>query len=204
MLKLSKRTIEDLKHGYCSIFTSFEYTKTIHLHNIRFENEDVNNALDAIIKNLKQSEIFDYLDQMADFNCCNGIPEHYNELKKEYHFVDNFGDTTAHIELEWYFDGEKYSTREAYIYLNFKSDTELSLDEKVKIIEQKTKEFIYGWNIVKEDLIADQENYIKKLKIRDKELEQEEAAERQKISDNEVKETEEDNKFIDFCKNFKA
>ena len=192
MLKLSKRTIEDLEHGYSSIITQFENIQTIHLHNIRFENEDINNALDAIIKNLKQSKIFDYLDRMIDFDRCNGIPEYYNELKKEYNFVDNFGDIQVHIELKW-----EYSTRGVCIYIDFKSDTELSLDEKVKIIEQRTKEFIYGWDILKEDLIANQEDYIKRLIEKDKELDKER-------TENVIKTEKEDTEFIDFCKNFNA
>lgn len=200
MLKLSKRTIEDLKYGYSSIITRFENLETIHLHNIRFEDENINIALDAIIKKLKESEIFNYLDKMADFECFHGIPEYYNELKKEYHFIDNFGDIQVHIELKWYFDGED-THREASVYIDFKSDTELSLDEKVKIIEQRTKEFVYGWNILKEDLIKDQKDYIEKLQIKDKELEN---LKKEKISENEEKEKEEieDCNFIDFCKIF--
>lgn len=204
MLKLSKRTIEDLKRGYSSIFTSFENLKTIHIHNIRFENEDINIALDAIIKKLKESEIFTYLDKMADWNCCNGIPKFYNEMRKEYNFVDNIGDIQVHIELGWDFDGEKYSTRGARIYLYFKSDEELSLDEKVKIIEQRIKEFVYGWNIVKEDLIKDQKDYIEKLQIEDKEIENLKNLEKEKISEQKEKEEIEDCNFIDFCKIFEA
>ena len=204
-MELTLHTLEQLSPNYrygSNIFTidNKKNTASIDLGYVGFKEEDIENAINSIYDSLHKLEIYKYLDDMVDQNCCYRTPKFYNELKKEYNFYDNFGDTQVHIRFKWCFDGEKYCDRNSQIYFNFNNSKDLSEEEKVEIIKQKTKEFLYGWNIVKKDLLKDMTEYIEEIKGQDKVLEKE----KQKAQEIKTKKDEEDKEFIDFCKNFKA
>lgn len=199
-MKLSNEILENLERPnyYLKVIDDYKDYYAINLNNVEFDNADVNNALQAIYTELEKSKIFEYLDDMADWNCCNKTPKFYNEMKKEYNYNIDIEHNQFHIRLKWNFDGEKYSTKSVAIYINFNKDTDLSsLNKKVEIIIQKTKEFLYNWHIIKSSLLTNMDNYIKRLIEKDKELNKER-------TDNVIKTEKEDTEFIDFCKNFKA
>jgi hypothetical protein len=201
-MNLSREVLETISNPrfYQDIIKEDTDYYAINLNNVKFDNKDVNAAFTRLYSDLTKKYIYNHLDPMADWNCCNKVPKDYNKLKKEYNFYYNndiIKDAQVHIRFKWNFDGEKYSDRAVKIYLNFDNSVKLDTVGKIQAIMQKTKDFLYNWDKIEPDLFRDMENYISKIKAEDKRIE----AEKQEII---AKPEKEDTEFIDFCKNFKA